>query len=1129
MNNTPAREQAESQLAQILRDASGFDLYELNPDATFLELGFDSLFLIQFSQRIKSNFAVKVTFRQLIEEYSTIRSLVDFLAAQGKSLATLTQTTEVSSTSNLTTSPTQVSEVASTLGASVEPTESVAVAVPEQRSETIAATVPVSSVTPVALPTSFDPPTVAAVTPSTGTVPSPAAFVPPLAVPQLMPMHPATSAPAAGPFPNGTLAGLEQIFSQQNQLMALQLQLLRERRWSLNNSTQLVRTTPTLESRQAHESVTVPNSAPVASPANAEPAMPGPAAPMVASTTPSNSTNLPAASSPGDAKQAAAVAQKKIFERFGPYKPVRKSSVGGLTQSQQQHLDQFIARFTRRTAKSRAHAQEHRDHFADPRGVAGYRRIWKSMVYQIAVERSVGSKLWDIDGNEYIDIAMGFGLNLFGQSPDFVTQALQEQLTRGVEVGPQSPLAGQVAKMLCKLSRMDRVTFCNTGSEAVMAAMRIARTVTGKTKVVFFNKDYHGNFDQVLLRSSSIANRPGSSPAAPGVPDFYAGNTLVLEYGTEESLKVIQAQADEIAAILVEPVQSADPDFQPRDFMHKLRELTRQNNIAMVMDEVISGFRAAPGGAQEYFDVWGDMATYGKILGGGLPIGALAGKKQWMDTLDGGTWRYEDDSQPEADMTFFAGTFVRHPLAMTAAYHILQRVEALGPELQQTLNLRTEAMTREINQFFVDQRIPIRLARFASLFRFIFPPDLEYADMLYFHLLDRGIFTRGWGDNCFLSTEHSQADIQRIIEAVKSSCLELRQAGFLPEPGDDPSDRKLATNSLEESACVSTSSRALSSAPAAKSPLKLCAPSRISCIEEIQEEGDLPPLFCMPAADGLTLVYHELSNCLGKNQPMYGLNSPGVFGEPVPETIEEMAQRFVEDILEVRPDGPYLLTGYCSGGTIALEVAQQLIARGKQVAFLSGVETYNWGTAQSSQLTTWIRLVYSCQRLDFHFRNFWLLPWSHKLQFLRSKLSAVAVRTRVWRGMLANLWPRRSTKTAPQRSTSAQINYAEIWRQHDAQADRYRPKIYPGKMYLFRPKQDYRSYMAKEELQAEQGVEIVRLPVYPAGLMVSPFVAQLAELFEQGIREGLIELDAYPGEDSSVASDVKHLRLHEAI
>jgi amino acid adenylation domain-containing protein len=175
------------------------------------------------------------------------------------------------------------------------------------------------------------------------------------------------------------------------------------------------------------------------------------------------------------------------------------------------------------------------------------------------------------------------------------------------------------------------------------------------------------------------------------------------------------------------------------------------------------------------------MATYGKILGGGLPIGALAGKAHFMNALDGGTWKYEDSSSPEADMTFFAGTFVRHPMAMTAAYQILKRIEQAGPDLQRSLSDRTERMAKTINDFFVQEGFPIRLARFTSLFRFMFPPDLEYADMLYFHLLDRGIFTRGWGDNCFLSTAHDDQDVLKIIEAVKSSCLELRAAGFFPD------------------------------------------------------------------------------------------------------------------------------------------------------------------------------------------------------------------------------------------------------------------------------------------------------------------------------------------------------------
>lgn len=1075
-------QQARAALAKILRDASGFDLEELNPSGTFLELGFDSLFLIQFSQRIKSAMGVKITFRQLIEEVPTIDSLLAYLEKNGKWSAPA-----AAAAVNVPSPPAAVPAATVPAPPAASPIVSeVSVAAAAVSSPTAGIPAPV-----VSIPSTIEtPPRVITATPNVVSSPQNAD-----------PVAATVPTPLATSMVPPTASGMEQILFQQNQLMMFQLQLLRERRTATYSFTP-PSLAPTLsrptESRALVSNEPVPTTVAVAASVESDAATGS----NVPAPNPSPATSTSAAMT-----TAAVATQKKTFERFGPYKPVRRSATGGLTETQQKHLDAFLERFTKRTAKSRQHAQNHRDHFADPRGVAGYRRLWKSMVYQIAVERSAGSKLWDIDGNEYIDIAMGFGLNLFGQSPSFVTKALHEQLDRGVEVGPQSPLAGDVAKLLCEFSRMDRVSFCNTGSEAVMAAMRIARTVTGKTKCVFFNKDYHGNFDQVLLRSATSGGKTGSSPAAPGVPQFYADNTMVLEYGTEESLRQIEQHADEIAAVLVEPVQSADPDLHPREFLQRLRQLTRDRQIVMVMDEVISGFRAAPGGAQEYFDVWGDMATYGKILGGGLPIGALAGKAEYMDALDGGTWKYEDGSEPEADMTFFAGTFVRHPLAMTAAHQILLRLKAEGPELQRTLSQRTERLANEINQFFVQEGMPIRVARFTSLFRFIFPPDLEYADMLYFHLLDRGIFTRGWGDNCFLSTEHSDADVRKIIEAVKDSCLELRRAGFLPGRDNGPGSQDTSSTNLRGGEPSVSRVPQPSDEPVAAMQMQLKS-FRASTVEEIQTEGTLPPLFCMPAADGLTLVYHELSDCLGPNQPVYGLNSPGVYGEPIPERIEEMAQRFIEDMQEVWPDGPYLLTGYCSGGTIALEVAQQLIAQGKQVAFLAGVETYNWWQAQSSQLTPSIKFIDQLQRLDFHFRNFWLLPGRDKWKFFQSKWQALKVRTRVWRGMISTMFGRSNSN-----SKSGGINQAEIWRQHDAQADRYRPQVYPGKMYLFRPKRDYRSYRAKIELEAEQGVEIIRLPVYPAGLMVRPYVSELAEMFANGIREGLAEINWEPAVD----------------
>ena len=802
---------------------------------------------------------------------------------------------------------------------------------------------------------------------------------------------------------------------------------------------------------------------------------------------------------------AEAVAPVTKRERFGPYKPVRKGINNGLTERQQAHLDQFVKRFTRRTAKSRSLAETHRSHFADPRGVAGYRRIWKSMVYQIAMDHSKGAHLRDIDGNKYVDIAMGFGLNLFGQSPDFVTKALHEQLDRGVEVGPQSPIAGEVAKMLCEFSRKERVTFCNTGSEAVMAALRLARTVTGKSKFVYFNKDYHGNFDQVLCRSNTVGQRRISSPAAPGVPQMFADNSIVLDYGTPEALRVIQEEADDIAAVLVEPVQSANPYLQPKEFLHEIRRITKDNNIAMIMDEVITGFRAAPGGSQEWFGVWGDMSTYGKILGGGMPIGALAGTREYMDALDGGMWQFGDDSEPEADMTFFAGTFVRHPLGIVAANEVLKKVKAEGPQLQKRLTDRTTHLVESLNTFFEQQQFPIRVAQFASQFRFMFPPDLEYADMLYFHMLDRGVFTRGWGDNCFLSTAHSDEDIEYVINAIQESCLEIRSGGFFPDPADEVEQTigKKKDDSVTFSQVNGQTAQGLmSTSGSGSSPQFLSAQdlstqyppdsNAMSTLSEIQVKGDRTPIFCMPAADGFTRVYHELSDQLGDDQPMYGLDSPGIYGEALPDTLEEFCAGMVNDIVETQPHGPYYLLGYCSGGTVALEVAHQLIARGEEVAMLGMIETYNWATAPSTDPSLLTLTGYGIQRVDFHFRNFWLLDYSNKKVFVRSKWEALKLRAGVWKSAI------KSTFSGNKRVKQG-VDFNALWRKHDELCEEYVPKNYPGKLIHFRPARDYRCHMG-EELTATQGAEVHRMRAYPAGMMVSPFVDELADSIQQAIR-----------------------------
>jgi non-ribosomal peptide synthetase component F/SAM-dependent methyltransferase len=251
-------------------------------------------------------------------------------------------------------------------------------------------------------------------------------------------------------------------------------------------------------------------------------------------------------------------------------------------------------------------------------------------------------------------------------------------------------------------------------------------------------------------------------------------------------LELIRPHADELAAVLVEPVQSRHADLQPKAFLQQLRQLTLELNLPLIFDEMITGFRIHPGGAQAWFGVQADIATYGKIVGGGMPIGIIAGKANYMDGIDGGFWNYGDASYPQANTTFFAGTFGKHPLAMATALAVLQQIKQQGPALQEQLNQRTTYLVETLNDYFEKQEMPIWLAQFGSLFRFTYSINL---DLLYYHLLEKGIYV--WeGRNCFLSTEHTDEDIECIIKAVKESVDELRRGGFLPPKSPTPPPKK---------------------------------------------------------------------------------------------------------------------------------------------------------------------------------------------------------------------------------------------------------------------------------------------------------------------------------------------------
>ncbi len=463
--------------------------------------------------------------------------------------------------------------------------------------------------------------------------------------------------------------------------------------------------------------------------------------------------------------------------RVRVYRPAVGKSSNTLTNTQRDYVEGLVRRLDGRTPLSKSTTQQDRAVLADPRTVAGFRQEWKELAYPVVASRAKGSKLWDIDGNEYVDLVNGFGQTMFGHSPDFVTAAIIAQIHEGFPIGPQTRLAGEVASLVSEMTGDERVTFCNTGSEAVMAALRVARAVTGRERVVVFAHGYHGQFDEVLVKAGGGAAHR-ALPIAPGIPPEAVANMTVLSYGDPQSLAWIEANGHDIAAVLVEPVQSRHPALQPRAFLQKLRTFTEASGSALVFDEIVTGFRVHPGGMQAVFGVKADLATYGKVVGGGMPIGILAGKARFMDALDGGMWRYGDDSVPETAPTFFAGTFVRHPLALAAAKSVLLHLKAEGPALQERLAARMGRLVDTLNRDLARRGLAARAEGYSSWFYINFSTEGALASLFWPQMRALGVHVQE-GFPCFLTTAHSDADIAAIESAFVSALDALEAGGIL--------------------------------------------------------------------------------------------------------------------------------------------------------------------------------------------------------------------------------------------------------------------------------------------------------------------------------------------------------------
>ncbi len=676
---------------------------DVNVHTPFLEMGADSIVMVEAVRRIENTYNVKIAMRQLFEELSTLDALATYLAqnpandVQNTQINTEVFSAPIACSNNQSPNVRLSSNSNGFQGQTASP-----------KFSAIAANITVSQ-EPVAQPR--------VLAASGSSVPS---------------------------------SALENIMGQQLQLMAKQLEVLQTANFA-----------PTIPISKEN-----PPSAVDQNRANGINQKLIPPQQLAANLGPIASRTRQTSN------QASAPQPTVTATPWGPKKP----PTGGLTPQQQQHLDALIARFTERTKTSKQIVQRDRPRLADSRASVGFRMSIKEMLYPIVAQRSQGSRIWDVDGNEYIDMTMGQGVTLFGHQPDFIMSALQSQLTEGIHLNPRSPIVGEVATLICELTGAERACFCSSGTEAVMSAIRIARATTGRNKIAIFEGSYHGHADGTLVRKQIIDNEPRFFPLVSGVSPSISADVVVLDYGSAEALDYLQTQGQDLAAVLVEPVQSGNPLLQPKQFLQSLRQITSQMGIALIFDEMITGFRSHPGGAQALFGVQADIATYGKVVAGGMPIGVIAGKADYLDGIDGGMWRYGDKSYPGVDRTFFGGTFNQYPLAMRTARAVLTHLKEQGPGLQQQLTERTAALADTLNRYFEAEDVPIKIEQFSSFFRFALAGNL---DLLFYHMVEKGIYVWEWRKH-FLSTAHTEADLAQFVQAVKDSVVELRQGGFIP-------------------------------------------------------------------------------------------------------------------------------------------------------------------------------------------------------------------------------------------------------------------------------------------------------------------------------------------------------------
>lgn len=388
----------------------------------------------------------------------------------------------------------------------------------------------------------------------------------------------------------------------------------------------------------------------------------------------------------------------------------------------------------------------------------------------VFIDHGKGSKFYDVDGNEYIDYISSWGPLILGHCHPSVMDALQSTLLKGTGFGTPTELETKVAqKIISAIPSIEMVRMVSSGTEATMSALRLARAYTNRDKILKFEGCYHGHSDPLLIKAGSGALTHGV-PSSPGVPESIASNTINASFNDLEGIKdIFKEMGQEIAAVIIEPVAGNMGTVLPEvGFLEGLREVTKEYGSLLIFDEVMTGYRVAHGGAQSVFNIKPDLTCLGKIIGGGLPVGAYGGSKEIMSNIS------------PSGSVYQAGTLSGNPLAMSAGLAILEELEKDG--VYDKLNALTTSLAEGLKEAAEKAGVAVSVNRIGAMFTLFFTDErvkdfktatssnLEKFNVFFKHMLDNGVyFGPSQFESVFLSTAHTEEDIKKTIEVAEEA------------------------------------------------------------------------------------------------------------------------------------------------------------------------------------------------------------------------------------------------------------------------------------------------------------------------------------------------------------------------